>query len=675
MALLLTVGPRLAYAQPLSVEIVEFDTTGFPTIRMAVQLWQDTTLFTSYSGVKFTVSENGRTQILQEMNCPADPDTRLSIALLIDRSGSMAERKVDGAIVNDPDTTKLRAAKAAVAAFVDRMGPSDEAGIFSFAWESGRIRGFSINQDFSKDKVLLKNSLVPISAGGGTWLWQAVLETLKRLDTRQGKKVLIVLTDGKSEKETRSVADVINEALQRKIPVYTVGLGEYVSATNLRAVAAATGGKYYYAKEVDSLSSIYDDIADEVLVDGCRITYVTDEPCWDGIVRNVVVEAFTRQQVIETDTAYHPENRLKPIRFSVADDITVEAGDTIVVPVFCEPVFNNGAFSFDVTLAYNWRLLNFQEVRTSNTRTENHQVQWDVLQPGVVRVYAPARPPAIQTPLLFNLVFDAVFVKDTNSTVLEFTSANYSEECPADVATEDGLIRLEPCITNYVLFTDSLSIKPAGSDLRLPLYLDPPPGNGDPVEIVVTVSYNSQLLRFTGFDETESVAAEISANVFPSGDGMVTIQMKGFLRGDRKLLGTLLFSVVDVPDSRVAIVTVENASVNTKCITTVQAHPLAVFIDGQCRKIASRRRAAFLSARPNPFNEQTLVHFVVPVDGRVRLRSITLSGVRVATYRDGWMRAGEYALPVAFDGISSGTFYLVLETGAGVDVKKIVMVK
>lgn len=662
-------------AQPLSVKIVDFDTSDFPTIRMVVQLREGTVLFTNYSGVTFIVSENGRTQVLQEMNCPADPGTRLSIALLIDRSGSMAERKVNGAIVNDPDTTKLRAAKAAVASFVDRMGPNDEAGIFSFAWESGRIRGFSINQDFSKDKVLLKNALVPISAGGGTWLWQAVLETLKRLDTRPGKKVLIVLTDGKSEKETRSFADAINDALQRNIPVYTVGLGEYVSETTLKTVAAATGGRYYYASNADSLPPIYDDIADEVLIDGCRISYVTDEPCWNGVVRNVTVEAFTHQRVIGTDTVYQPENRLKPIRISVPDDIVAKAGDTIVVPVLCEPVLDNGAFSFDVTLEYDHRLLHFEEVRTSNTRTENHQVQWDASQAGRVRIYAQNHAPALQTPVLFNLVFDAEFVKDTNSIILEFNAADYFEDCPADVVTLNGLVRLDPCVTNYVLYTDSLRIYQAGSDLRLPLYFDPAPANGDPVEITVTVSYDPAIIRYVAFEEKNSIAQELPANVFSSGDGTVTIQAKGFLRGDRDLLGTLLFTVADVPESIMALVTIERASITTRCVTSIQADPLAVFIEGQCRKIASQRRAAFLSVNPNPFNGQALVRFQVPFDGTVRLRSVTLSGAPIAILREGWMKAGEYTLPVSFDGIPSGALYLVLETPAGVSVKQIILVK
>ena len=104
-------------------------------------------------------------------------ETPFTAVLLIDASTSMRGRNL---------ATAIDGAKA----FVDAIGPSDQGKLVLF---SDRIRR---ETPFTNLVSLLGLGLGGLEASGGTALNDAIYTAIKRLDGRQGRKVVIMLSDG-----------------------------------------------------------------------------------------------------------------------------------------------------------------------------------------------------------------------------------------------------------------------------------------------------------------------------------------------------------------------------------------------------------------------------------------------------------------------------------------------
>ncbi|MGB2868654.1 MAG: T9SS type A sorting domain-containing protein [Bacteroidota bacterium] len=78
---------------------------------------------------------------------------------------------------------------------------------------------------------------------------------------------------------------------------------------------------------------------------------------------------------------------------------------------------------------------------------------------------------------------------------------------------------------------------------------------------------------------------------------------------------------------------------------------------------------------PNPFNPTTVVSFQLPVDSYVRLRIFDILGNEIAALVDQRQPAGSYQVHWTASGISSGMYFLRMEAGSFVDVKKLVLMK
>jgi hypothetical protein len=78
---------------------------------------------------------------------------------------------------------------------------------------------------------------------------------------------------------------------------------------------------------------------------------------------------------------------------------------------------------------------------------------------------------------------------------------------------------------------------------------------------------------------------------------------------------------------------------------------------------------------PNPFNPSTNIKFSIPKDQNVSLKFYNSMGQEVATYVDGFMKAGVYN--ATFDGasLSSGIYFYTLQTSDFVETKKMMLVK
>lgn len=178
-----------------------------------------------------TVTEGGRRQLdlvredfaifddgaRQELVTFARGDVRLTAALLIDASVSMA-----GA--------RLRSALAGASAFVREMGSGDEAAIWVF---SDRLLH---RTPLSNDPDRLTDRLDAVTAAGGTALNDQLYMALKRLEKQQGRRVVVILSDGVDVHSTLAMPEVAWLMRRSRALVYWIRsgsdelIGSYYSA-------------------------------------------------------------------------------------------------------------------------------------------------------------------------------------------------------------------------------------------------------------------------------------------------------------------------------------------------------------------------------------------------------------------------------------------------------------
>ena len=180
--------------------------------------------------------------------------------------------------------------------------------------------------DFSHDKELLIDALHAVDPDGSTALYDALAESIRRLNRRSGKRALIVLSDGLDTHSAFEFEDVLEYLRQSEPLVYTVGvqlmhegtaLGDASGAVKrgveqLRAFADATGGAAYFPLQLEELEEIYGLIADE-RNSQYAISYYPKNRRYDGTFRTIRVEVPGRAgawvQVREGYYGVRPDRR------------------------------------------------------------------------------------------------------------------------------------------------------------------------------------------------------------------------------------------------------------------------------------------------------------------------------------------------------------------------------
>jgi Ca-activated chloride channel family protein len=177
----------------------------------------------------------------------------VAIAALLDHSKSLMDQPVAFADMKTGFTNLIAGLKA-----------GDTAEIIKFATE------YQIVQPFTTDKNLLQAAIAgPFSMGTGTRLYdtayQAVEETAKQ--PASYRKAVILATDGVQElppsapASVQNIDTVIANAKSKSVPIFTIGIGAAINATDLGRMATETGGLYYQANASQNLATIYQQLA------------------------------------------------------------------------------------------------------------------------------------------------------------------------------------------------------------------------------------------------------------------------------------------------------------------------------------------------------------------------------------------------------------------------------
>jgi Ca-activated chloride channel family protein len=204
----------------------------------------------------------------------------LSVALVIDTSGSMQE--------------KMDATHKAAVSFVDTLQDNDQAMVIDFA------EHVFLLQDLTSDHDAIREAIQTTTAVGATAIYDAVHAALRKLRPVEGRKAIILLSDGGDTDSQFPKDRVVEEAKAADVTIYSIGLGagagDFGAKELLRNFSEATGGKAYFVKEASELESTYRQITDD-LRNQYYITYESDNEVFDG--RWVKIEITPRNKAYE----------------------------------------------------------------------------------------------------------------------------------------------------------------------------------------------------------------------------------------------------------------------------------------------------------------------------------------------------------------------------------------
>ena len=257
--------------------------------------------------------ENGRQQGFERCSAERGP---VRIAIVLDTSASMEGEKLRGTI-------------ASAIAFLGVLQPKDEGLVMGFSDE------VSILEGPTSDRGKLENAIRSVSAHGGSSLYDAIYVAADQLAAFRGRRVLLLLTDGRDEAAKGRVAasvHTLEEARDRAIRndamVFVIALGNYLAhdaeslAANARArilewdvghsqpvatifssLAATTGGSVLFTPHAEEVRQSFDRIADD-LRHQYVLAYLSNDKKHDDSWREIKVVVDRPGVSLTTRTGY-----------------------------------------------------------------------------------------------------------------------------------------------------------------------------------------------------------------------------------------------------------------------------------------------------------------------------------------------------------------------------------
>jgi Ca-activated chloride channel family protein len=199
----------------------------------------------------FEILDNDKPQEIVVFDNKVQP---ITVIVMLDTSLSM--------------TNSIARLREAAEQFVLRLLPADKARVGAF---NDKIE---FSSRFTNNRDELVSDVKDLDYGNGTRLWDAVGASLDELKGVEGRRVILVFTDGDDTASHTSLGTVTDRARDADVMVYTVGLesvffdGQRMVRTRpdhgLRKIADETGGGSFELKKSDELAPTFTRVAQEL---------------------------------------------------------------------------------------------------------------------------------------------------------------------------------------------------------------------------------------------------------------------------------------------------------------------------------------------------------------------------------------------------------------------------
>lgn len=227
----------------------------------------------------FRVLEVG---VPQELSFFEADRTPVTVLVLLDSSASVRSH--------------MLSVQKAANRFIDKLARGDRARVGFF--HERVVLGPRFTDDMKEHSAIIKRMRPQRS----THLFDALVEGLDALEPVQGRKVLLVFSDGADEGSRATMPVVLEAARRSDASVYAVGLvgwsaaaGMHTDQAVLEEVSRVTGGRAFFPEDEDAMKDAFDRIRSE-LRNQYRMGYVPDErAAGSGGWREVSVELTRRR--------------------------------------------------------------------------------------------------------------------------------------------------------------------------------------------------------------------------------------------------------------------------------------------------------------------------------------------------------------------------------------------
>jgi Ca-activated chloride channel family protein len=199
----------------------------------------------------FVVTDDGKPVELTTFSNASQPFTAV---VMLDTSASM--------------TNNLDFLNSAAEQFLIRLLPTDKAQVGAF---NDKIQ---LSGTFTNNRDELIRALDDLQFGNPTRLNDAIEVSLNVLEKIEGRRVILVFTDGEDTASKTGFRTVLERSRDEEVMVYAIGLeSRYLSGgrmtltrptRDLRRIADETGGGYFELKKTAELSPTFTRVAQEL---------------------------------------------------------------------------------------------------------------------------------------------------------------------------------------------------------------------------------------------------------------------------------------------------------------------------------------------------------------------------------------------------------------------------
>lgn len=202
----------------------------------------------------FEIRDNGAPQ--QVAVFEHHTEQPLSVTMLVDTSGSTAK--------------ELRYELDSVSRFLKALfaegNPRDAVALYTFNWEVKKYTGFTRNH------AALEKSMKSFRAEAGTSLYDAIWLASGELEDREGRHVMVIVTDGGDTTSTKNFHQALEAAQMANAIIYpvlvmpiTADAGRNIGGENaLTTMSQATGGRVFAPSIGPDLDSAFNEIIREL---------------------------------------------------------------------------------------------------------------------------------------------------------------------------------------------------------------------------------------------------------------------------------------------------------------------------------------------------------------------------------------------------------------------------
>jgi len=216
----------------------------------------------------FAIAENGKPQVVKYFS--RDTDLPLTLGLMVDTS--MSQVNVIGA------------ERAASFRFVDQVLREKTDQVFVMKFDMA----VQTAQELTSSRDKLRQALAFVDTptrnelrnqyGGGTLLLDAVVKASRDImSQRQGRKALIVMSDGGENGSDASIQESIDAAHRADTMIYSILFGGTEGRSILQRMSKETGGGYFEVTKKFTIDQVFGAIQDE-LRSQYNLGFISDVP-------------------------------------------------------------------------------------------------------------------------------------------------------------------------------------------------------------------------------------------------------------------------------------------------------------------------------------------------------------------------------------------------------------